>query len=100
MSDVSSGAVPGDRPSVLLSQKPEESMRKEIAWLLVAVAFVGGFFVGRRFPAHTYAPAPAGLVLDTTTGKVCSPIGERKVPSKAATGVDGPDIIIPECGKH
>ena len=75
-------------------------MRKEIAWLLIAVALVAGFLVGRRFPAHSYAPAPGGFVLDTTTGKVCSPVGERKIPSKAATGVEGPDISIPLCGKQ
>lgn len=75
-------------------------MRKEIAWLLIAVALVAGFLVGRRFPAHSYVPAPGGFSLDTATGRVCNPIGERRVPSKAATGVDGPDVIIPECGKH
>ena len=74
-------------------------MRKEIAWLAIAVALVCGFLVGRRFPAHNYVPAPAGFALDTTTGKVCNPIGDRKVGSKALTGVDGPDIIIPQCGK-
>ncbi len=75
-------------------------MRKEIAWLLIAAALVVGFFLGRRFPAHSYVPAPAGFAMDTATGKVCSPIGERKISSKAATGVEGPDISIPPCGKQ
>lgn len=75
-------------------------MRKEIALLLIAVALVGGFFVGRKFPYHSFVPAPAGFAMDTANGKVCSPIGERKIPSKGVTGVEGgPDITIPECGK-
>lgn len=94
--DVGTGADPGTAPAF---QKPEEYMRKEIAGLLIAAALLCGFFVGRRFPAHSYAPAPGGFALDTTTGKVCNPIGERKLSSKAVTGVDGPDIIIPQCGK-
>jgi hypothetical protein len=43
----------------------------------LVVAFAIGFVTGRRFPPHNYAVASSAgkiiVLVDTTTGKVCSP---------------------------
>jgi hypothetical protein len=54
-------------------------MKKEIALLLIVLAFASGFLVGhRRLRPHNYALAtqPGGpiILFDTETGKVCSPM--------------------------
>jgi hypothetical protein len=47
-------------------------MRKEIACLLIVVAVLFGFFLGREFPRHHYQPLGNGwVILDTSTGKTC-----------------------------
>src|ERR1700726_27405 len=55
-------------------------MKKEIEFLLIVLAFASGFLVGRRrMRRHNYAVAtPSGaayiILVDTETGKVCSPM--------------------------
>jgi hypothetical protein len=44
-----------------------------IVLMLVAVAFVAGFVIGRKFPAHNYVRYENLLLFDTTTGNVCDP---------------------------
>ena len=44
-------------------------------FLIAAAALVGmtgGFFVGRQFPAHHYQPYGSAMVIDTSTGQVCT----------------------------
>lgn len=56
-------------------------MNKSLIALLIVALFVagliGGFFLGRAFPAHHYQPyaANVNLALDTSTGKVCRTSG-------------------------
>jgi hypothetical protein len=51
-------------------------MKKEIILTVVVflVAASGGFLLGRKFPVHNYQPWRGGLLYDTTTGGVCSPL--------------------------
>jgi hypothetical protein len=68
-------------------------MRKGIAVLLAAATFLGGFVLGRRFPVHHYEmwervgiDSPAtGLLFDSNTGRVCSPLGATKIGDTAIT---------------
>jgi hypothetical protein len=54
-------------------------MRKEIALALVVVALVGGFLLGRQFPAHHYQQfGTSRWAMDTATGRVCDPWGAPK----------------------
>jgi len=66
-------------------------MRKEFVMLLIAAAFLSGFLIGRRFPVHRYIvwelPASPALLLDTNTGKACSPFVERRFEN----------VTIPKC---
>ncbi len=56
-------------------------MKKGIIALLVAIAFLSGFLVGRRFPAHHYVRYErGGLLVDTATGKLCDPIPRANSP--------------------
>jgi hypothetical protein len=56
-------------------------MRKAIVALPVAIAFLFGFFVGRRFPPHHYVRYErGGLLVDTATGKLCDPIPRPGAP--------------------
>jgi hypothetical protein len=73
-------------------------MKKEIALLLIVVAFVCGFLVGRRFPPHNYIVASSEgkniVLVDTTTGKMCSPtrnIVERRVRENSLRFPDAAD---------
>jgi hypothetical protein len=49
--------------------------------LAVAVAFGFGLFLGRAFPAHRYVSlgGDTPFVLDTATGKVCTPFAGTSV---------------------
>ncbi|MGA8216720.1 MAG: hypothetical protein WB799_24255, partial [Candidatus Sulfotelmatobacter sp.] len=50
-------------------------MREKIAFSLIPVALVAGFFVGRLFPAHHYEPWKQTILLfDTATGRLCNPL--------------------------
>lgn len=56
-------------------------MRKVTIVVLLTAAVILGFLVGQRFPAHRYAEFQRltdegrGLLFDSTTGKVCDPLG-------------------------
>jgi hypothetical protein len=60
-------------------------MRKEIALALIVVALVGGFLLGRKFPAHHYV-IRGFLLFDEATGKVCNPM--KPFEEKAADAKD------------
>ncbi len=50
-------------------------MKKVSVVVLVLISLLGGFFAGRKFPAHHYVRYErGGLLFDTVTGKLCNPI--------------------------
>ena len=58
-------------------------MKREIvlATVTFVVAASGGFLLGRQFPAHHYEPwKNSSLLLDTATGRVCSPFVKQTDP--------------------
>jgi hypothetical protein len=70
-------------------------MKREIvlAAITFAVAASGGFLLGRKFPAHHYAPwKNSNLLLDETTGAVCNPLR----PFETTTSADAFDRAAAE----
>ncbi len=64
-------------------------MKKASVVVLVLISFLGGFFAGRKFPAHHYVRYErAGLLFDTVTGKLCNPAPDPQhiLPSVPACG--------------
>jgi hypothetical protein len=75
-------------------------MKKEIALLLISTAFVAGFFIGRRFPAHRFTYYErSGIAFDPITGKACDPVPPSK-PIDAGNGftIADDDSRLPPCG--
>jgi hypothetical protein len=71
-----------------------------LAAVIVAalVAFVSGFLAGRKFPPHNYVVASLEgkniVLLDTATGKICSPtrnIVEQRVTENTLRSPDAAD---------
>jgi hypothetical protein len=49
-------------------------VRKEIAFSLIPVALIEGFFAGREFPRHYYERfGSSPFMYDRSTGKTCDP---------------------------
>jgi hypothetical protein len=49
-------------------------MKEKIAFSLIPVAFVVGFFTGRQFPNHYYERFGSGpFMYDRSTGRLCDP---------------------------
>jgi hypothetical protein len=68
-------------------------MRSEIAVLLTGFAFLFGFLAGEAFPQHHYAAivtqgGHALVLVDTATGKVCSPTRNAIDKSDTAAYID------------
>jgi hypothetical protein len=60
-------------------------MREKIAFSLIPVALIAGFFVGRQFPRHRYERFGNGPYLyDLSVGKLCDPRPAPKNPIDAA----------------
>jgi hypothetical protein len=77
-------------------------LKKSFAILLAAATLFcglgGGFFLGRRFPAHHYEAYRTGpLLLDTTTGHLCV---LRELEPKAALDPNTSSSGIPFCNKE
>jgi hypothetical protein len=75
-------------------------MKKEISLLLITAAFLVGFFVGRKFPAHRFVYyEQSGIAFDPITGKACDPVPHSK-PIDAGNGfkITDDDSRLPPCG--
>jgi hypothetical protein len=75
-------------------------MKTEIALVLIVVAFVSGFLAGRRLPLHNYAAVSSEakniVLVDTVTGRVCSPIRkfvEQRVTESTLLSPDAADPV-------
>ena len=83
-------------------------MRKEIAAGFILVAFIIGFWIGRRFPTHHYERLTDGVPnaefrVDTSTGKLCSvlkPFSDKAEEYTHKQSVDpaSPFFYVPACG--
>ena len=77
-------------------------MKKEVAFLLVVLAFLVGFSISRTYPAHHYVALERRegdatvLLFDSRTGKPCYLASVN--PSDGVTGVSFVSSELPKCG--
>jgi hypothetical protein len=79
-------------------------MREKIAFLLIPLALVVGFFAGRQFPNHYYERFGKGpFMYDRPTGKLCDPrppFAAEQDKQLAARGIIDPNDKNPPCGSE
>lgn len=65
-----------------------------------ALFLILGFLLGREFPYHHYVRYEGVLIIDTSTGRVCSPFNSGKDPyAEFDGGYKDPSLDVPTCAK-
>lgn len=79
-------------------------MRDKIAFSLIPVALIAGFFMGREFPKHNYERFGTGpFMYDRSTGRLCDPrppSAAEQDKQLAARGIIDSNDKNPPCGSE